>query len=385
MKIATVIGARPQFIKAAPVSLALRAVHGSEITEILIHTGQHYDTNMSQIFFDELGLAEPDYNLGIGSGSHAQQTGQMLSALDAVLVRESPDCALVYGDTNSTLAGALAASKLHIPIAHVEAGLRSFNRKMPEEINRIVTDHISDLLFAPTPLAVRNLHAEGITRGVHLVGDVMQDSLVGRMDVSESKSKILRKLELCTRGYILVTVHRAENTDDPDRIENILGALQILAAETAVVWPVHPRTAKYLGKIDEPAAGMRMIPPVPYLDMLMLERNAEIILTDSGGIQKEARWLEVPCITLRDETEWEETLEGGWNRLAGADYEKILLTVREARSKFRDSVRNPLKPSHAAEAIVKILSGEIRNRPPSEAIFTGSQPNVAGAAIRVNV
>ncbi len=385
MKIATVIGARPQFIKAAPVSRALRAALGSEITEILIHTGQHYDTNMSQIFFDELGLAEPDYNLGIGSGSHAQQTGQMLSALDAVLVQESPDCALVYGDTNSTLAGALAASKLHIPIAHVEAGLRSFNRKMPEEVNRIVTDHISDLLLAPTPLAVRNLHAEGITRGVHLVGDVMQDSLVERIDVSESRCQILRKLELCPRGYILVTVHRAENTDDPGRIENILAALQILAAETAVVWPVHPRTAKYLAKIDSPAAGMRMIPPVPYLDMLMLERNAEIILTDSGGIQKEARWLEVPCITLRDETEWEETLEGGWNRLAGADCEKILSSVREARSKFRNSARTPLKPSHAAEAIVKILAGEIRHGLPSEAICTGSQSNSTAAAFPVNV
>ena len=358
MKIATVIGARPQFIKSAPVSRALRSAKiGNEVTEFLIHTGQHYDHEMSQVFFDELGLAVPRYNLGIGSASHGQQTGQMLAALDKVLVSESPDCVLVYGDTNSTLAAALAASKLNIPIAHVEAGLRSFNRRMPEEINRIVADHISGLLFAPTHAAVNNLRDEGITNGVHLVGDVMQDALAEHMVVAESKSHLLADLGLTSRKYILATVHRAENTDAPERLVNIVTALNALARECPVIWPIHPRTLGCLTKMGKQSAGLRLISPVPYLEMLALERHAEIILTDSGGIQKEARWLEVPCVTLRDETEWRETLEGGWNRLAGADSEMILESSKAAKLKFRGCPRNPVKSAHAAESIVGVLRG----------------------------
>ena len=312
---------------------------------------------MSQVFFDELGLAVPRYNLGIGSASHGQQTGQMLAALDKVLVSESPDCVLIYGDTNSTLAGALAASKLNIPVAHVEAGLRSFNRRMPEEINRIVADHISGLLFAPTHAAVKNLRDEGITNGVHLVGDVMQDALAEHMVVAETKSHLLADLGLTSRKYILATVHRAENTDVPERLANIVTALNALARECPVIWPVHPRTLKCLREMEKPSPGLRLISPLSYLEMLTLERHAEIILTDSGGIQKEARWLDVPCVTLRDETEWKETLKDEWNRLAGADSEMILEFSKAARRKFQDHSRSSVKSAHAAELIVRALHG----------------------------
>lgn len=329
MKIATVIGARPQFIKAAPVSRALRSVNGgAEITEILIHTGQHYDPNMSQVFFDELGLPTPHYNLAIGSGCHGWQTGQMLAAIEGVLLEESPDCVLIYGDTNSTLAGALAASKLHIPVAHVEAGLRSFNRRMPEELNRIVADQLSDLLFAPTDTATDNLAREGIERGVHLVGDVMEDAIAEHIAIAEARSTMLEKLELIPKKYLLATVHRAENTDSPERLQGICQAFERLSSEWVIVWPVHPRTRKYL-KICW-TANVQLVDPAGYLDMLILQKNARVILTDSGGVQKEARWLQVPCVTLRDETEWVETLEGRWNQLVGADTNKILEAVRYA-------------------------------------------------------
>jgi len=329
MKIITVVGARPQLVKAAAVSRELRKVY----KEVLIHTGQHYDDSMSDVFFRELNIPEPDYNLGIGSGSHGAQTGAMLSALEPVLLREKPDCVLVYGDTNSTLAGALAATKLHIPIAHVEAGLRSFNRKMPEEVNRVIVDHISDLLLCPCRGAKANLTKEGIVNGVHVVGDVMFDALLFSAEKSSRSSRILKCLDLKPGKFILVTLHRAENTDIRGRLESVMLALNKLAADEPVIFPVHPRTKN---KIDAmgfrfEAKNMRLIPPVGPLDMVMLERSARVILTDSGGIQKEAYWLKVPCVTLRDETEWGETISTGWNVLASANTENIVRHSRAAR------------------------------------------------------
>ena len=356
MKIATIIGARPQFIKAAPVSGALRALAGGAITEILIHTGQHYDGNMSQVFFDELGLQEPDYNLGVGSGNHGWQTGKMLAAVEEVLVEEKPDCVLIYGDTNSTLAGALAASKLHIPVAHVEAGLRSFNRDMPEEVNRVVADQLSGWLFAPTETAVTNLKREGITRGVHLVGDVMEDAVAEHLVRAECRSEILDRMKIRPGDYLLVTVHRAENTDCPQRLKGICEALHSLARRWRIVWPVHPRARKLLN----PAllTGVSLIEPIGYLDMLVLEKNAAAILTDSGGVQKEARWLQVPCITLREETEWVETLKGGWNYLAGANPERIVDSLRNIDQLFAAGAQR-VTGSGAARRIAEILEEQL--------------------------
>ena len=323
MKAVTVVGARPQFIKAAPVSRILRQKH----TEILVHTGQHYDDNMSAVFFDELDIPEPDCNLGIGSGSHGAQTGAMLAAIEQVLVKEQPDWVLVYGDTNSTLAGALAAAKIHIKIAHVEAGLRSFNRAMPEEINRVLADHLSDLLFCPSQTAADNLKAEGITRGVRVVGDVMADALAYAVERAGDRSQILQKLGLAPKKYLLVTVHRAENTDDHERLANILSALNALTE--IVVFPVHPRTRSVIEKLNYAVnSHVLMIEPVGYLDMVQLEQSARLILTDSGGIQKEAYWLSIPCITLRGETEWVETVQAGWNVLVGANTDAIVRAVR---------------------------------------------------------
>ncbi len=325
MKVVTIVGARPQFIKAAPVSRELRKAH----SEVLVHTGQHYDDNMSAVFFEELEIPAPDYNLGVGSGPHGAQTGAMLAGIEEILVRERPDWVLVYGDTNSTLAGALAAAKLHIKLAHVEAGLRSFNRAMPEEINRVLTDHVSDLLLCPSQTAVDNLANEGVTRGVHLVGDVMADALAFAAQRARTRSTILGRLGLAEHGYFLATVHRAENTDDPARLRSILAAFDALG-ET-VVFPVHPRTRKALeglGYRPEPPSQVRLIEPVGYLDMVMLEQAARMILTDSGGIQKEAYWLGVLCITLRNETEWVETVETGWNVLAGSSGDRILEMAR---------------------------------------------------------
>jgi UDP-N-acetylglucosamine 2-epimerase len=277
---------------------------------------------MSAVFFEELAIPTPEINLGVGSGRHGEQTAAMLSGIEAVLLAEKPDWTLVYGDTNSTLAGALAAAKLHIPVAHVEAGLRSFNRAMPEEINRLLTDHVSTLLLCPSQAAVDNLAAEGVTGGVHLVGDVMADALLAAQERAAAHSMILEKLGLQPGGYLLATVHRAENTDDPLRLAEILGALQE-CGET-VVFPAHPRTRPRLGPT---AANLRVIEPVGYLDMVRLEAAARLILTDSGGVQKEAYWLGTPCITLRDETEWVETVQAGWNRLTGADRAAILAAV----------------------------------------------------------
>lgn len=324
MKIATIVGARPQFIKAAPVSNLLRKHHA----EVLIHTGQHYDNNLSDIFFNELAIPSPDYNLGVGSGPHGEQTGTMLTRLEKILIEEKPDWTLIYGDTNSTLAGALASTKLHIPVAHVEAGLRSFNRRMPEEINRVVADHLSELLLCPSDVAVANLAAEGLTKGVHNIGDVMADALFYAKKRAMEKSTILTRMDLSEKRYLLATVHRAENTDDPQRLENIFRALS--NAGEKVVFPIHPRTRAALSSVNhfQPGLNIQLIDPVSYLDMIQLESRARLILTDSGGIQKEAYWLGVPCITLRDETEWVETVQAGWNRLAGANPDLILELIK---------------------------------------------------------
>lgn len=301
----------------------------------MVHTGQHYDSNMSQVFFDELDIAPPQYNLGVESGSHGEQVGRMLIEIEKVLEKETPDWVLVYGDTNSTLAGALAAAKLRLRVAHVEAGLRSFNRAMPEEINRVLADHVSDLLFCPSQSAIDNLSNEGIRLGVHLVGDVMLEALGSAKARALVCSTILRRLNLRAGEYLLATVHRAENTDRPDRLKGILNALDAL--EEDVVFPVHPRTQKMiaeLGWTSERSPGsprIRFIEPVGYLDMVMMEQAARIILTDSGGVQKEAYWLGVPCITMRNETEWVETVEQGWNTLVGADTDRIVGAVLSAR------------------------------------------------------
>lgn len=320
LNIITVVGARPQFIKAGPVSRALEA---RDIEEILVHTGQHYDLNMSDIFFDALGLRQPTYHLGIGSGSHGKQTAAMLRAIEELLIAQRPNALLVYGDTNSTLAGALAASKLHIPIVHVEAGLRSFNRRMPEEINRVLTDHISRILFCPTEVAVRNLAEEGITEGVHMVGDVMKDALEYWRTQRSEGVELLDKLDAEPGTYYLATIHRAENVDNPDRLSSILDAFAQL--DRPVVFPVHPRTRLALERRGQALPeNVKEIAPVGYLEMLELESNARALLTDSGGVQKEAYMLGVPCITLRDETEWVETVEVGWNTLTGADASAIV-------------------------------------------------------------
>jgi len=321
----TVVGARPQIIKAAAVSGPLRRV----ATEVLVHTGQHYDASMSDRFFSELDVPAPEYHLGIGSAPHGVQTGRMLIALEPVIERERPDRVLVYGDTNSTLAGALAAAKRGIPVVHVEAGLRSCNRDMPEEINRIVTDRVADVLCCPSDRAVRNLAAEGITRGVHVTGDVMRDLLERarpRLD-----RRMLDALGLTPGTYTLLTLHRAHNTDDAERLAAILGAL--VDAAMPIVFPVHPRTRDALAAAGRGLAGaLRPIDPVGYHDMLALQQHARVVLTDSGGVQKEAYWLGVPCVTLRNETEWMETVDAGWNRLVGSDPAAIRAALNDVRT-----------------------------------------------------
>ena len=355
MKVLSVVGARPQFIKAAPVSRALRQV----THEVLVHTGQHYDYDMSAIFFDELQIPPPDYNLEVGSGSHGWQTGQMVIRVEEVLLKEHPDWVLVYGDTNSTLAGALAAVKLHIPVAHVEAGLRSFNREMPEEHNRVLTDHAADLLLCPTQTAVDHLAREGVTRGVHLVGDVMYDAVLYNIALAEQRSDALARLGLVSGGYALATVHRPSNTDDPSQLRAILAALQALASDYPVVFPVHPRTRQKLSELPTPSVpNLQFIEPVGYLDMLILERHARLILTDSGGVQKEAYFFAVPCLTLRRETEWVETVDTGWNRLVGDDPASIV----QAAGDFRPTGSPPplFGDGHAADRIAALLVAEDR-------------------------
>ncbi len=355
MKIVSIIGARPQFIKASSVSKALRQ---TKHQEFIIHTGQHYDYEMSRVFFNEMELQEPDVNLEVGSGSHGKQTGEMLIQIEKVLMAEKPCFVLVYGDTNSTLAGALAAVKLHISVAHVEAGLRSFNRKMPEEHNRVLTDHMSEFLFCPTKTAVNNLENEGITRGVHLVGDVMYDAILHYIKLAEKKSDVLERLKLDPKCYVLATVHRAENTDDPARLRNIIETLELINKETSVIFPVHPRTKKYLRnlKIKYQDLKMKIIDPLPYLDMLILEKNSNLILTDSGGLQKEAYWFNIPCVTLRDETEWVELVELGVNTISGSDRENIYQAYRTMTGKKFDSTPELYGNGKASNLIVEILN-----------------------------
>jgi UDP-GlcNAc3NAcA epimerase len=353
-KVLTVVGARPQFIKAAPVSRALAA---AGIAEYLVHTGQHYDTRMSEVFFAELGIRPPDLNLSVGSGTHGAQTGAMLPGLESAMLAQQPDWVVVYGDTNSTLAGALAASKLHIPLAHVESGLRSYNRKMPEEINRVVADVLSNLLFIPTETARVNLAREGINSGrVVYSGDVMYDAMCLFSKRAESAPGILGRLGLTKQSFVLATIHRAENTDHPQRLNAAVRGLQLAAEHTRVVLPLHPRTrARLVEQGIAGNSGLEVIEPVGFLDMLRLEANAAVIATDSGGVQKEAFFQGVPCVTLRDETEWTELVNSGWNRLAppvnpGAVAEAIL-SARGARGK-------PVQPygdGHASEIIVETL------------------------------
>ncbi len=358
LKLTTVVGARPQFIKAAAVSRAVAAHNdagrGPAVCERLVHTGQHYDDALSQVFFDELAIPRPAENLEVGSGSHGRQTGAMLERLEDSFTADPPDRVLIYGDTNSTLAAALAAAKLQVPVAHVEAGLRSFNRAMPEEINRVLADHVSDLLFCPTDAAVRNLANEGITRGVHQVGDVMYDSVLFHAEAAGRSSDVLARLCLEPKSYCLVTVHRAENTDDPGRLGAITSALARI--ERPVVLPLHPRTRKTLGAgLDGLAENVQLVDPVPYLDMLVLEQNARLVLTDSGGVQKEAYWLGVPCVTLRDETEWVELVEAGWNRVAGADTDAILAAAAAAGDDLPPRPDDLYGDGHSAERIVQLL------------------------------
>jgi len=313
MKILTVVGARPQFIKAAAVSRAIAATEG--IDEVMVHTGQHFAPEMSAIFFEELGIPNPVHHLGINGGGHGEMTGRMLAALEPVIETENPDVVVVYGDTNSTLAGALIAAKLHVPVAHVEAGLRSFNRRMPEEINRILTDHVSALLLCPTAAAVDNLRREGITKGIHHVGDVMYDATLHARAMARERSQILDNLHLHPGSYAVATVHRAENTDDANRLREIIGWLKERAKENAVVFPVHPRTQVRARTIGIDFDGLLTCPPVGYLDMARLLDGSVAVFTDSGGLQKEAYFHRKPCVTLREETEWVETVQQGWNRL----------------------------------------------------------------------
>jgi UDP-GlcNAc3NAcA epimerase len=348
MKVVSIVGARPQFIKAAPVSRQLRRRY----QEVLLHTGQHYDYGMSQAFFDELDIPLPDVNLGIGSASHGRQTGEMLVGIEAVLLKEQPDWVLVYGDTNSTLAGALAAAKLCIPVAHVESGLRSFNRHMPEEVNRVLTDHIADLLFCPTQTAVDNLASEDIVTGVHNVGDVMYDAALHNGTLAAARSCIVEELGVQPGAYLLATIHRPRNTDDPSRLRAILKAFRVVGEP--IIFPAHPRSRRaILKQVQRIPPNVHLIEPVGYLDMLQLERHARAILTDSGGVQKEAYFFGVPCITLRKETEWVETVQEGWNQLVGANPDRIVSAVRDLQvpvdrpSLFGDG--------HAAERIVTLL------------------------------
>jgi UDP-N-acetylglucosamine 2-epimerase len=398
VKIATIIGARPQFIKAAVVSRAIQSFNQKKkkIQEILVHTGQHYDYLMDRVFFEELDLPQPHYHLGVGSGSHGKQTGIMLERIEAVLQKEKPGAVLVYGDTNSTLAGALAAAKLNIPVAHVEAGLRSYNQAMPEEINRLITDHLSTFLFCPTSQAVKNLEKEGIKPGrgkiVKNVGDVMYDSILYYSKLAESRSTILQELnlaiqksgvrsqklklrtpnsrlqteispnsELRTPNYYLATLHRAENTDDPKRLKSILKALNEIGKDAPVILPLHPRTKKMMRiyNLSPDIHRIKLIDPVSYLNMVMLEKHARAILTDSGGVQKEAYWLRVPCLTLRDETEWVETVKSGWNVLAGTETKKIIQTIKSHQWRRPPRWIKSFGDGRTGEKIVRVLVNSI--------------------------
>lgn len=359
MKICTVVGARPQFVKAAPLSRALRERN----TEILIHTGQHYDHAMSDVFFEELGIPTPEHHLGIGGGSHGAQTGAMLAKIEDVLLAERPDAVLVYGDTNSTLAGALAAVKLHIPVAHVEAGLRSYDRRMPEEVNRVLADSISEWLFVPSEGSVENLRKEGVTKGVVVVGDVMIDALRINTPRALVTSKVRATLGLDGAPYYLATIHRPSNSDVRENLVSIFDAFK--AIEKKVVFPVHPRTRANLARMNVQApTNVQLVEPLGYLDMLAAVKGASGVMTDSGGLQKEAYYLQVPCITLRETTEWVETVDSGWNVLTGPDTAAIVAAVRKFETRPA-SHPELFGDGHAAERIVshleKCLSAGISN------------------------
>lgn len=348
-KILTIVGARPQFIKLAPVSRELR----KQYKEIIVNTGQHYDYNMAGVFFEELNIPKPDYDLGVGSGSHGKQTGDMLAKIEEVIFEEQPDAVLVYGDTNSTLAGALSASKLHIPLFHVEAGLRSYNKRMPEEVNRVLTDHISNLLFCPTEHAINNLKKEGITENAISVGDVMYDAVKYNIQIAEQNYS-LSKFNVEKGLYILATIHRAENTDDKARLEAIFTSLSRLT--NTIILPLHPRTQRLLKEqglfhIIESSNNIKIIEPVSYLEMLLLEQNAMGIITDSGGVQKEAYFAKVPCFTLRDQTEWVETVEVGWNMLVNPITQDLAELVKETN--MPSYKENLYGDGHASSKIVE--------------------------------
>ena len=348
----TVVGARPQFIKAAALSRAI--AEAGRITQVLVHTGQHHDDAMSAVFFQELGIPAADHELGIAGGTHAEMTGRMLVGVERVLMQEKPDALLVFGDTNSTLAGALAAAKLNVPIAHVEAGLRSFNRQMPEETNRIVTDRLSAWLFCPTEAAIDNLRREGLAESAQLVGDVMFDAAIYYADRAEKSSRIREQLSLANGPYVLATCHRAESTDSPAALTAIVDALEQIAREHVVIFPVHPRTRKALAAfgLTNRLGAVRVIEPVSFLDMVALERHARVILTDSGGVQKEAFFHGVPCVTMRDETEWVETVALGRNHLGGRASDRIRAAFRSALNQAVD--RNLPKPYGNGDAAKRI-------------------------------
>ncbi len=362
MKIITVLGARPQFIKSSVVSAEF-AKH-PEMTEVVVHTGQHFDANMSDVFFTELGMAKPAYHLDIHGGHHGEMTGRMLAGIERVLLDEKPDVMLVYGDTNSTLAGALAAAKLHIPVAHVEAGLRSFNMRMPEEINRILTDRISTWLFTPTDEATAHLKQEGADPArIYQVGDVMYDVALhhGARAVARNEG-VLQRLGLAEKGFVLTTVHRAENTDDPARLAVIVDAFVKVAEKLTVVWPLHPRTRAVLqrqGELAKLTAAVTLIEPLGYLDMVQMEGAAAVIATDSGGVQKEAFYHKVPCVTLRDETEWVELVKAGWNRLVlVSDADEVANAIEAAIGSFGTGI-HPYGNGAAADKIVSVLARTI--------------------------
>jgi UDP-N-acetylglucosamine 2-epimerase len=353
MNIISIVGTRPQFVKMALVSKELNKYH----TEKIIHTGQHYDKTMSHLFFDELNIKKPDYNLNIGSASHGTQTGKMLIEIEKVLLKEKPDLVLIYGDTNSTLSGALAASKLHIKIGHIEAGLRSFDKYMPEEINRILTDHISNLYFCPTKSSIKLLNNEGIKNNIFFTGDVMYDSVISNLKIAKNNSTILKNYKLLNKNYILVTIHRASNTNNKNNLIPILNTL--LQSNEQFIFPLHPRTEKYMRNYNiynkiKLSSNILLTKPLGYLDMIMLESSAKKIITDSGGVQKEAYFLKVPCITLRNETEWIETVKDRWNILVGNDTKKILDAIVNFNPKTKQ--HNYFGNGNAAKNIAEIIN-----------------------------
>ena len=357
-KLLTVVGARPQFVKAAVVSRALKEI---DMEEIIVHTGQHFDENMSKVFFDEMMIPEPQYNLGISTLSHGAMTGRMLEQIEKVCLDEKPDAVMVYGDTNSTLAGALAASKLHIPVVHVEAGLRSFNMNMPEEINRIMTDRLSKGLFCPTKAAIKNLKREGFNNfdcDILLTGDVMLDAAQFYSEMSGSKSNIINQLDKNDRDFILCTIHRQENTDDPEKLKSICKALDEIHAKIPIVLPIHPRTRKILENHGISSA-VEMIDPVGYFDMIEMLKNCNLVITDSGGLQKEAFFFKKPCLTLREETEWTELVDYKYNKLAGYQYRKIINGFEQLRNVKLDFGRKLYGDGNAALVIAVYLKNKI--------------------------